>query len=171
MRQLLDDIPDGVNLTFVSDCCHSGTITRALSPPDAPMIERYLPCPRDIFAAESGRVLRGSVRGGRHTREVAATRGIAGTPDIDIKDVELTEVLITGCRADQTSADAFLDGDYHGALTHSLAGAIREADGQITYRDLHGAVQEKLADGGFSQVPQLEGRASNFDKLFLSSFA
>lgn len=171
MRQLLDDLPEGVNLTFVSDCCHSGTITRALSPPDAPMTERYLPCPRDLFAVESGRALRGTVRGGRREKESVASRGIGGSPDRDIKDVDLTEVLITGCRADQTSADARIDGDYHGALTHSLAAAIRQADGQITYRDLHSATLERLADGGYSQVPQLEGKAAHFDKLFLSPFA
>lgn len=171
MRVLLDDVPDGVNLTFVSDCCHSGTITRSLSPLDVPRKERFLPCPRDMFAVESGGILRGTVRGGRHAREVAASNGDSAPSGSDINDVDLTEVLITGCRADQTSADAFIDGDYHGALTHSLAGAIREANGHITYRELHSAVLQKLALSGFDQIPQLEGKADRFDKPFLSPFA
>lgn len=164
VRRLLDRLDEGVNLTFVSDCCHSGSITRAIQPPDADKLERYLPCPRDLFAAESSRTLRGETRGGRRARESAA----AAT---DVKEVDLTEVLITGCRADQTSADAYLDGDYHGALTHSLASALRDANGDISYRDLHRQALARLAAGNFSQTPQLEGKAAHFDRPFLSPFA
>ena len=137
MRVLLAEVPEGVNLTFVSDCCHSGTITRAISPPDAEFKERYLPCPRDLFAVESGRQLRGAVRGERRIKELAASGD-------DVQDVDLNEVLITGCRADQTSADAFIDGDYHGALTHSLAAALRDSDGQFTYREVHEDVLRRI---------------------------
>ena len=49
-RTVLDQVPEGVNLTMVTDCCHSGTITRAIQPPDAPVIGRYLPCPLDLWA-------------------------------------------------------------------------------------------------------------------------
>lgn len=164
MRVLLDEVPEGVNLTFVSDCCHSGTITRAISPPDAKTKERYLPCPRDLFATESGRKLRGTVTGQRQVKELAASGN-------DVQDVDLNEVLITGCRADQTSADAFIDGDYHGALTHSLAATLRASDGKPTYREVHEGVLRRLADGGYEQTPQLEGKAEHFDKPFLSSFA
>jgi hypothetical protein len=164
MRVLLDEIPEGVNLTFVSDCCHSGTITRAISPPDAEIKQRYLPCPRDLFAVESGRKLRGTVRTQRRAGELGSSVDV-------VEDVDLNEVLITGCRADQTSADAYIDGDYHGALTHSLAAALRASDGQITYRELHEDVLQRLADGGYGQTPQLEGKAEHFDKPFVSTFA
>ncbi len=157
-------LADGVNLTFVSDCCHSGSITRAIEPPDSPNArERYLPCPLDLWAAESGRALTGSVRGGRRARERAA----AAT---DVKNVDLTEVLVTGCRADQTSADAFLDGDFFGALTHSVVASLRDTRGAITYRDLHTQVLERLAVGGFDQTPQLEGQEIHFDARFLEPF-
>lgn len=161
MRELLAGIPDGVNFTFVADCCHSGTATRAIGPPDEKVKVRYLPDPRDIRAAESGRALTGVTRSVRRGLE-------AGADDGDIKDVDLNEILITGCRADQTSADAFIDGDFHGALSHSLAAALREANGDITYRDLHGAVVARLDAGGYTQVPQLEGRGERFDLRFLS---
>jgi hypothetical protein len=165
IRIRLDQLPDGVNLTFVSDCCHSGSITRAIAPPDLQTTrERYLPCPLDLWAAESSRALRGGFPRGRRPRESAA----AAT---DVKDVDLTEVLLTGCRADQTSADAFLDGDYYGALTHALVASLRDADGDITYRELHTQVLERLDRGGFSQTPQLEGKEGRFDRKFLVPFA
>ncbi len=33
-------------------------------------------------------------------------------------------ILIAGCRSDQVSADAYIDGDYHGALTYYLCKAL-----------------------------------------------
>ena len=164
VRTQLDQIPEGVSLTFVSDCCHSGTITRAIMAPDITTTrERYLPCPLDLWAAESNRALRGEFPRGRRPRESAAA-------STDIKDVDLTEMLLTGCRADQTSADAFLDGDFYGALSHALIASLRDADGDITYRNLHTQVLERLQDGGFRQTPQLEGREARFDQTFLAPF-
>ena len=164
VRTQLNHIPEGVSLTFVSDCCHSGTITRAIMAPDITTTrERYLPCPLDLWAAESNRELRGEFPRGRRPRESAAA-------STDIKDVDLTEMLLTGCRADQTSADAFLDGDFYGALSHALIASLRDADGDITYRNLHTQVLERLHDGGFRQTPQLEGREARFDQTFLAPF-
>lgn len=45
LRKTFDGLRAGVSLTVIMDCCHSGTITRAVQPPDAPIIERYLPSP------------------------------------------------------------------------------------------------------------------------------
>ena len=52
----------------------------------------------------------------------------------DIVNAELPEVLITGCRDTQTSADAFINGRYNGALTFALVEAIRKSKGRLTYR-------------------------------------
>ena len=163
LRHKFDTLPNGVNLTVVMDCCHSGSNTRELRPPDLAEMEtrqRFLPCPLDLFAAESGRALRGTVRGAR--QEYRAAEG-------DIKDVDIPETLITGCRSDQTSADAYLEGDFRGALTYSLANAIRETRGDLTYLQLHAAASTRLR-GEFSQVPQLEGRAATLERNFLAPF-
>ena len=63
LRKTLDGLRSGVALTVIMDCCHSGTNTRAILPPDAPVKSRYLPNPWDIMATESGRRLRGRVTG------------------------------------------------------------------------------------------------------------
>src|SRR5262245_56254248 len=63
LRKTFDRLRPGVSLTVIMDCCHSGTNTRVLLPPDAPSIPRFLPNPLDIMAAESGRKLRGKVKG------------------------------------------------------------------------------------------------------------
>jgi hypothetical protein len=162
LRATFNRLKAGVSLTVVMDCCHSGTNTRALLPPDAPSIPRYLPNPWDLMAVESGRKLRGAVRVGMHTASKAARRRS------DVVNVDIPEVLVTGCRDTQTSADAFIGGSFNGALTYNLVAAIKEKKGNLTYRDLHALTKTKLAKGKFDQVPQLEGRKTNLDLPFLS---
>lgn len=162
LRQALGKLQSGVNLTVIMDCCHSGTITRAIVPPDAPRRERFLPCPLDLMATESGRKLRGTVRG----QLGKAPRGRKRKSDIVNADIQ--EILITGCRDTQTSADADIGGSYNGALTYYLVESIKEAEGKLTYRELHQRTVAKLKQNDFAQVPQLEGQRTSFDRQFLS---
>ena len=164
LRVEFDKLPDGVNFTVIMDCCHSGTNTRAIQPPDAKRIERFLPCPLDLLATESGRRLRGTVRGGRAELRAASRRG-------DIVNVNMPELLITGCRSTQTSADAYIGTTYNGALTYNLVAAIKARKGKLTYRQLHALALQSLKKGRFDQVPQLEGRSSSFDLPLLSPVA
>jgi hypothetical protein len=169
-RPLADDwlqvtfarLRDGVNLTVIFDCCYSGTMTRAVLPPDAPVLPRYLPSPWDLAAAESGRKLRGSVRTTVHT----ASRAARQRSDIVIAD--MPEILISSCRDSQTAADARIGDSFHGALTYHLVAALEAAKGKVSYRELHKAVLARLKGSGFDQVPQLEGRKARLEQEFLS---
>ncbi len=173
MGELFDTVPADVSLTFVSDSCHSGSVNRVLIPPDSTdAIPRYLPCPLDLLATESGRELRGTLRQPRLTRAHGASSSDLGdvleaVPRTDITDTGIPEVLISGCRDDQTSADAYIDGAFHGALTYALVEAIRAVNGMLTYRELHQRAIAILKDT-YSQVPQLVGRTGRFDQPFLS---
>jgi hypothetical protein len=116
------------------------------------------------MAAESGRRLRGKVKGSlRRSAPARRTKDILG--------VDIPEVLVTGCRDTQTSADAEIGGTFNGALTYHLVATIKAARGTLTYRELHDGTVKRLKRGGFSQVPQLEGRAPNLDRPFLSPLA
>ncbi|MGH7820428.1 MAG: caspase family protein [Candidatus Binatia bacterium] len=162
LRKAFDGLPARVSLTVIMDCCHSGTNTRLVAPPDAPIIERYLPSPWDLVAEESRRRLRGEVRGSLVPRKRQPRR------KKDVVDVDIPEVLITGCRDTQTSADAYIGGSYNGALTYNLVAVLDEKKGRLTYGDLHARVIRRLRKD-FDQVPQLEGRRAAFDRPFLSS--
>jgi hypothetical protein len=157
LRSVFDGLADGVSLTVITDSCHSGTVTRALEPPDAPVIERYLPSPWDLAAAESGRGLAGPTRGTRRH-----------TPAADVVHVDIPEVLISGCRADQTSADAAIAGGFAGALTYNLVEAVTESRTPLSYRELHDQTCAKLKRGRYEQVPQLEGSEARLEQPFLS---
>ena len=162
LRKTLNKLRSGVSLTVIMDCCHSGTNTRAITPPDAPIKERFLPCPLDLMATESGRKLRGTLRG----QLGKAPRGRKRKSDIVHADIK--ELLITGCRDTQTSADAHIGGSFNGALTYYLVESIKAAQGKLTYRELHQHTTAQLKKNDFDQVPQLEGRRTSFDHPFLS---
>jgi hypothetical protein len=162
LRRTFNRLRKGVSLTVIMDCCHSGTNTRAILPPDSPRIARYLPNPWDLMAEESGRRLRGRrVAGLRVSRAPARRKS-------DVVAADIPELLITGCRDNQTSADAYIGGGYNGALTYHLVAAIDAAPGNLTYRELHARTCAGLKRGDFDQVPQLEGRRSVFDRPFLA---
>jgi hypothetical protein len=162
LRSTIDGLKARVNLTVITDCCHSGTITRAVQPPDAPVIARYLPSPWELAEAESGRRPRGRVQSGQRRSAPAARKAR------DIVPADLPEVLITGCRDTQTSADAMIAGTYNGALTYHLVAAIKQAKPGVTYRQLHDATIARLKRSRFDQVPQLEGSRARLDQPFLS---
>jgi hypothetical protein len=162
LRQTFDGVPAGVNLTVIMDCCHSGSNTRQFLSPDAPKKARYLTCPLDLMAAESGRKLKGQTRATLH---VTTTRQ---RKKQDVVEVDIPEMLITGCRDTQTSADAYIGNSYNGALTWNLVAAIKAAKGKLTYRELHGKTLQSLQDGDFDQIPQLEGRKERMDLPFLA---
>jgi hypothetical protein len=165
LRATFDKLRAGVALTVIFDCCHSGTATRAVMPPDAPVVPRYLPSPWDLVAAESGRRMRGALRATVHGASAAARK------KSDVVAADIPEILISGCRATQTSADARIGGSFNGALTYNLAATLRDAKGKISYRELHSKVLARLKADGFDQVPQLEGRKARFEQAFLAPIA
>ena len=129
------------------------------------MKERYLPSPSALKAVESGRSVPKKVSSELRSSPRAARKAR------DIVKAELPEVLITGCRDTQTSADAFINGRYNGALTFALVEAIRKSRGRLTYRQLHDRAAAMLKTRKFEQVPQLEGRSERFDQPFLGSLS
>lgn len=123
---------------------------------------RFLPCPLDLIATESGRKLTGDTSKSRRASSAAKRK------KSDIVAVDIRELLITGCRDTQTSSDAYLGKSYNGALTWNLVSAIKAAKGKLSYRDLHALTTKGLKADKFDQAPQLEGRDSNFDHPFLA---
>jgi len=82
----------------------------------------------------------------------------------DVKDLSAALIDFHGFKKrEQTSADAFINGRYDGALTFALVDAIRKSKGRLTYRELHDRASVVLKKRKFDQVPQLEGRIARFN--------
>jgi hypothetical protein len=113
-----------------------------------------------LTATESFGKLRDRVQLGKISR--------ARKRNSDIDHADIPEMLITSCRDTQTSADASIGGIYNGAFTYYLVESIKEANGNLTYRELHKLTTAKLKKNDFDQAPQLKGRRSSFERPFLS---
>lgn len=129
---MFKQLPKGVYLTMICDACHSGTMTRNINP--IKRSRNILP-PFDIFSRSMNRILPKNKMG---KKDKGSQR----------------HVLISGCKDNQTSSDAYIDGKHQGAFTWALTKAIKE-NLNFTWKELHAKSVELL--NAYSQVPQISG--------------
>jgi hypothetical protein len=141
-HQIFSAIPAGVIACWVSDSCHSDDLERGMSPGTS----KSYPVPEDIK-------WRNNVAQGAGIKVLAPT----AMPNI---------ALIAGCKSDQTSADARIDGRYNGALSYYLLKELK-AHPTLPMNQLITHVQTDLRDNHYEQIPQLEGPAANIARAFL----
>lgn len=65
-------------------------------------------------------------------------------------------LLLAGCRDDQTAADAYINGDFHGAFTYYLCQTLRQSP-HLGSRATINRVTKLLTTNQFQQIPQHEG--------------
>ncbi|MBU1663973.1 MAG: caspase family protein, partial [Gammaproteobacteria bacterium] len=85
-------------------------------------------------------------------KQVKLLDGMRGDP--------VHHILWAGCRSDQTSADAFINGTYNGAFSYYFCHHMRASNGQLSRKELLARIRASLRHGGYSQVPQLETEAT-----------
>ena len=140
-------LPAGVALTVVLDCCHSGTGLREPGGSGA-VRPKFLTHPAAVPGTRGGSLRDRRKPLERRVRRIGRRAAAAGA------------VLVAGCRADQSSADAFIAGAYHGALSYFLCRALAESAYEVSYTRLVRRVRASLRAHGFEQDPQLEGPAA-----------
>ncbi len=155
LNKIFKNVPEDALLEVFLDCCHSGTGLKemGLPPPpelaaEYPTLNRYLPPPADIFLRSSG-----------EEDELGARGFIKGFQ----KRGKKHHILWAGCMANQTSADAYIGGRYHGAFTYYLNTHLRR-NPQVSRQELLRKVRASLRHGGYSQIPQLELEATKRDR-------
>lgn len=151
LRAVLGKIPKGVNLEVLLDSCHSGTGTRAAMglaalPEELSFVPRFLVPPVDVQC--------------RVEDDLVTKRLLAETNPMG-------HVLFSGCRANQTSADAYIGGAYNGAFTYYLCKTLRDTAAGISRAELLKRTRASLRFNGFDQVPQLECAAGEKKKKVL----
>lgn len=143
LKMFASDIP----VTVIADSCHSGTMMRLLPPTD-PASDGLRP----RFVDASAFKREGSPRPLRTlSHRFGAPRGDSGPRNI----------LLAGCKATETSMDAFLDNAYHGALTYHAVRLLRE-NPRITWREFHRHLLTCVRRTS-PQTPQLEGATAALD--------
>lgn len=153
LREMLaNKVSEGVLLTVISDSCHSGSVTRVMA--------------EGSRRKRRSRELPPSVWGGRQLdgEQMRAARKRKKEKGEKYPESGMREILLSGCMSNQTSADAEIDGDFHGAMSYYAIQAIRDADYKLSYRQLHDRVKALLRDEMFDQEPQLEGKEENKER-------
>jgi hypothetical protein len=140
LHDLFVQLPKDTLLEVFLDTCHSGTGLKA-----ADFLldrrPRYMPPP----SWEAFEQLRDA--GSRGLYDSLLEKGI------------IHHILWAGCRYDQTSADALIDGKWHGAFTYCFCQAM-EANSALPRKDILKKARSCLKKGNFTQVAQLETQAT-----------
>lgn len=139
LQSILGTIKPGVNLLFVSDSCNSGTVDQIRN--------------QAITSKVRGLTLPANLRNLTPLQVDAAAQAT-----FKARAAAGKYVLISGCQDDQTSADAYINGRYNGALTYMLLDAWKQAP--KTYGDWHKATLAGLEAGNYEQRPNLVGNAN-----------
>ena len=137
LNSLFAALPAHVTLEVYLDTCHSGTGLRAVDL----LLDRkprYMP-PPSLNAFLQVERLRTRVPG-----------------NLLRSDESVRHILWSGCKADQTSADAHIEGSWHGAFTYFLCREIRSSNNGLTREELLHKVKVNLKNGHYTQRPQLE---------------
>ena len=144
LHNLFQQLPENVVLEVFLDTCHSGSGLRGA--------EFSLHAPRVKFVAPPSR---------QGTVAQPAVRGFALRRTAKKAEKPATnQILWTGCKASQTSADAYFSGRYNGAFTYYWLKAVNDA-GPNASRTSVATRTRAMMKGKFSQMPQLETNASN----------
>ncbi len=155
--QLLAGLADGVQLTVILDCCHAGTGLRVNAWQGSPIRVKTIVPPPDILHRVNPRI---EDWGENRRLTMTAGRQTLGVRRFAARAAAQGAILLAACRDNQVSADAWIDGDFHGAFTYFLWKAAGEAGFAVNYKDLILRVRHDLRSAGYDQVPQLEGPAA-----------
>jgi hypothetical protein len=153
-----DDLADafgrkaaGVRLYFISDSCHSGTVSR-LAPPLFPDQATLVPRPRFLPPTVF-------VRGARARRQLDRVAELAGGAPAARQ--KYPALLFAGCRDTQFSYDANFNGRANGAFTYFAIQALKKKP--KTPRKWMAMVRNRLPSSIHPQTPQLYGAAAAKD--------
>lgn len=156
IKSLFDKFQKGVRICFISDSCHSGTVTRAFN--NQNIIKenlykkaRYLP-PEDDNIALS----------------ISKLPLIGKMKNIIIED-DMIDILIAGCKDTEYSYDAIIDGIPCGAFSYYAQKVIKESIiEKLTYEEFYNSLKKYLPSNTYNQTPQLEGKEDNKKRIIFS---
>ncbi len=142
LHDLFVTLPENVLLEVYLDTCHSGSGVKGI---DFLLTRkpRYMPPPSlQAFKQIDGRVSRGLAR------------------KFMVQQPVVHHILWAGCQANQTSADASIEGSWHGAFTYYFCKQMLACKNQLSRKEVMSKVREDLVAGDYTQRPQLECEAT-----------
>lgn len=130
---ILNKLSPKARLTFISDSCHSGTITRSFL---STLYGEDVPKPRYLPPEDEEEILDIVPR------------------SVEKKVENLNHVLIAGCQDHQFSFDAKIDGTFQGAMSANAI-SILKSNPDCTYEEFSSILNGKLPSRKYPQNPQV----------------
>ena len=185
LAKFVTRIPPGVFLTVILDTCHSGTGTRKASSsrrgPKTQLLitkdtaihlagDNYRDVERKLKRGDStlikdlerdrtetvyARVFERSERLQRKKKHSAVHK--FGECLFKPKTPSLNHQFLAAAREDQTAADAYISGDFHGVFSYYLCQSARMLGAQTTTKQIMDRAIKTIHKDGYSQIPQNEG--------------
>ena len=147
LHDLFVQVPANALLEVYLDTCHSGTGLRGAEFGLHASKPRYIAPPDHEFGKRTARMRGFTLKGRPSSKSKVAVAGAH-------------HMLWTGCKANETSADAYFSGRYNGAFTYYYIKVMRDTKNKLARKDVV-AKMRTLMQGKFAQNPQLEGNATN----------
>jgi hypothetical protein len=129
----LRNIPEGAVVCLMFDSCFSGTVTRILNSSKHPAKNRFMPINDEPLRKNK---------------------------TIRIPKEEMKHVVYSGCQEYETSADAWVNGQYEGIFTHY---ALKVLEPSMTYKQWIEAINKQLPNSIYKQTPTMEGNELLFN--------
>ncbi len=152
LKEIFDTVPAGVNLTVILDCCNSGS--------GLDQQNQYQPLGEARKIEKPGRFIT--------PPSEMLKEGVESTkPRVLTRNVNNTGLLISGCQSHQTSADAYINGDFYGACTYFVVDVLKKNNYNVTYETLVNKLNSHMVTYHFTQRPELNGNQALFGNKFL----
>jgi metacaspase-1 len=71
------------------------------------------------------------------------------------KNLKAEIIMISGCKDDQYSSDAYISGRFNGAMTKAFLESLKQSNYDVSYFDLLANMRQYLVQHDFTQLPQL----------------
>lgn len=161
-------------IVWIADSCFSGNSQRLLPQSITPFNLRNRV--KRAFSLDLDRMLPASLvtkeaikaTGKRQPREAAAVQPVTASLDPNITYNNEPSILIACARANETAADAVINGKPAGAGTWALIAAWDKLGNQATYEQVVKAANAWLTNNNFAQRIQLQGRSDKLRRVFLT---
>lgn len=137
----------GVKLIFISDSCHSGSVSRFYGQySTVGLTPRYLPPEAWMPTLPNGKLALG--------RPISGMRGT------------MTDLLMAGCADNEYSYDAYFGLRPNGAFTRVAIDTLKDLQPGATYRAWYNAIRKHLPTADYPQTPQIYGvRSARYRKV------
>lgn len=147
LYEIFSERARGARIIFISDSCHSGTVSRACNLMPGTESDswnfqkiRFL-APEFYIKGDEDRLKRAL------QVEKVKARG----------KIRAAAVLLSGCKDEEYSYDAWFNGRPNGAFTYAALQTLKNLSDNATYRDWYWQIRTILPHIRYPQTPQLSG--------------